>query len=183
MWFLLVSHGRSNTNPSTPQGPPNRRQKEIVKSLQLVLLECLCNSDTKIKGHLWHFEILLGISCGPSTMCIGRTILFTSHFKFQCFVNKYLFFIDKLQIFQDLPVYQKIEKYGKALYSNGWSVGRSVVCSQRWGDTTITLASGDVKVIPSFSREDTYLWDISGTSQICVEWFCTSRTFRVLSRK
>ena len=37
-------------------------------------------------------------------------------------------------------------------------------CLQRWTDTKDTLDSGNVQVIPSFSREKTYveqIWDIS----------------------
>ena len=57
-----------------------------------------------------------------------------------------------------------------------WLVGCSVVWLQHWAETNVTLVSGTVKVIPSFSRVETYsghtrnisktylgqIWDMQG---------------------
>ena len=79
-----------------------------------------------------------------------------------------MFFIVKLQILRDLPVYQKIEKICvEALNLAGWLDGLSVGWLQHLADTNVNLAFEDNQDISPVPREETnlgHILDISGTS-------------------
>ena len=67
-WHLSWRHHINQAG--THQAPPNLKQSEIVISLQLVIIEKLSISANRLKCHLPHFEFFLGISWGPSLLCI-----------------------------------------------------------------------------------------------------------------
>ena len=62
-----------------------------------------------------------------------------------------------------------IEEIQKALYSQSWSVCRSLDWLQRWTDTNATLAFEDAQNIQSFSSEwidvKDYIYDTDGSHE------------------